>query len=1129
MGLEFIIEKYLQSPLLSQLGDFCVSNNSRIAIRGLFGSSPAFVVAALFRKSKSSHLVVMPDKESAAYFYNDVENILEEQDIKFFNKHVLFFPSSYKHPGNFEKIDNTSVLLRTETLNQWQKDSRNTIVVTYPDALFEKVMAPDFFEKKSIRFKRNEKISVDQVIELLAGLQFERTDFVIEPGQFAVRGGIIDVYSFSNDNPYRIELFGDEIESIRTFDTYTQLSVEMLDHVKIVPDARNQNIYNKRISLPEYLQSHVNVWFYDAPFTFEQIELVYPKAAEFLSYSNESGINPEVHEVFSDAATLKRLFLNHKIIEFGQHDLFADSPKIFHETKPQPSFNKNITLLLQQLENNAAQQVHNYIFSDTKSQSERIAQLLEDSHKSGNAQEALRCDILNHSIHQGFIDHALGICCFTDHEIFDRYHRFRLKENYNSKEAVTLKEIYNLQPGDYITHIDHGVGRYSGLEKIEVNGKLQEAIRLVYDNQDLLYVSIHSLHRISKYVGKEGIPPKLNKLGSAAWSNLKSKTKQHVKDIARELIKLYSERKASQGHAYPPDNYMQHELEASFIYQDTPDQVKVTADVKKDMETDCPMDRLVCGDVGFGKTEIAIRAAFKAVADSKQVAVLVPTTILAFQHFRTFSERLHEFPCKVEYLNRFKSAAQQKEVLKQVKEGKIDILIGTHRMLSKDVFFKNLGLLIIDEEQKFGVSSKEKIRTMKVNVDTLTLTATPIPRTLQFSLMGARDLSIINTPPPNRHPIQTELHVFNEASIRDAIQYEVSRGGQVFFVHNRIHNIQEIADLISKLVPGTRIAIGHGQMDGKTLEQIMLDFIEGQYDVLVSTTIVESGLDIPNANTIIINEAQNYGLSDLHQLRGRVGRNNRKAFCYLLGPPMSVLTEQARKRLKTIEEFSDLGSGFNIAMRDLDIRGAGDILGAQQSGFISEIGFEMYQKILDEALFELKQSEYSNSATELQNAEPIEFIKDCLIETDLEVLIPDHYISNISERLALYKELDNIEAEENLMAFEKMLTDRFGNVPPQTLELLDTIRLRRLAKKIGFEKIVLKEKLMKAYFIANQESGYFQSETFNLLLSFLKNNPGFCALKEVKGKLMLVITKIEEVKKALIKMQKIHASVADGL
>ncbi len=1111
-------------PSCAQIASLAsVNSNARMMLKGLTGSAKAFAIAAVYRQSVKNQLVVMPDKESAAYLCNDIENIFGEQDVKFFKKSVLFFPSSYKHPKNFEKIDNTNVLLRTEVLNKLQTGKKHLIIVTYPDALLEKVVSQSFFEKNTLRLKMGEKISVDAITEMLTDFQFERVDFVVEPGQFAVRGGIIDVYSYSNENPYRIELFGDEIESIRTFEPSSQLSVEKLNHVKIVPNSQNSEIISTKVSLPEYLRNEVALWFEDAGYTFEHIDMLYQKAAEYLSYSNDKGINPEVHELFLNSEALRKQVLNYPLIEFGTHYVFQTTHTFTFDTAPQPSFNKNFDLLIAQLAENTQQGYTNFIFSDSKSQSERIRSIIDDILKTRKATLKPDFTIVNTSLHEGFMDKELKLCCFTDHQIFDRYHRFRLRDNYSSREAATLKEIYNLQPGDYITHIDHGVGRYAGLEKIEVNGKFQEAIKLVYDNQDLLYVSIHSLHRVSKYVSKEGTPPALNRLGSNAWNKLKSKTKDRVKDIAKDLIKLYAERRAAHGHAFPPDNYMQHELEASFIYQDTPDQIKSTADVKRDMEAEFPMDRLICGDVGFGKTEVAIRAAFKAVNDGKQVAVLVPTTILAFQHFKTFSDRLAELPVKVSYINRFRSSKQQTEILKELKEGKIDILIGTHRLISKDVQYKDLGLLIIDEEQKFGVATKERLRHLKVNVDTLTLTATPIPRTLQFSLMGARDLSIIATPPPNRYPIQTELHAFNEVSIRDAIMYELSRGGQVFFVHNRILNIHDIATLIQKLCPGTRVGIGHGQLEGHELEKIMLDFIDGQFDVLVCTTIIESGLDIPNVNTIIINEAQNYGLSDLHQLRGRVGRTNKKAFCYLLAPPMSVLTDDARKRLKTIEEFSELGSGFNIAMRDLDIRGAGNILGAEQSGFISEIGFEMYQKILDEALFELKQHEFKDLYTKLQ-PEIMSYVKDCQIETDLEVLIPDRYVSNISERLVLYKELDSITTEDRLLTYQNMLIDRFGPVPAQTQELMNSLRLRWIANGLGIEKIVLKDHLLKCYFVTNPESSYYQSDIFSAILTFVKEHPRFCTLKESNNKLMMVISNVRRVSDGLQELGKVRST-----
>ena len=1123
MLLKELLSGYKDDQQVAALAQLTANDDgAALHINGLNGSAKAFVIAAVFRQSEKTQCVVMPDKESAAYLYNDLENILEEQDVKLFKKNILFFPSSYRHPKNFSKIDNTSVLLRTEVLNKLQKGRKKLVVVTYPDALMEKVASQGFFEKNTLRIKTGDKLSIDFLREIMVEYRFEYVDFVSEPGQYAVRGGIIDVYSFSNENPYRIELMGDEVDSIRTFDPSTQLSLEKIEHIKVVPDSNDSVLVRKKVDFPEYIKGSAAFWFEDAGFAFGQLEMLYPLASEHCRATKDAdGIGPDAMEIFSDADSLKKLIPSFPRIEFGKHHFFETRQTIEFTTYPQPSFNKNFELLINQLSENTKNNISNFIFSDSKSQSERISAIIEDIRKSRKQDVDFSVEIINTSIHEGFTDTERKICCFTDHQIFDRYHRFRLKDNYSAREAVTLKEIYNLSPGDYITHIDHGVGRYAGLEKIEVNGKQQEAIKLVYDNQDLLYVSIHSLHRISKFVGKDGTPPTLNRLGSNAWNKLKAKTKDRVKDIAKDLIKLYAQRRASSGHAYPPDNFMQHELEASFIYQDTPDQVKSTTDVKKDMEADFPMDRLICGDVGFGKTEVAVRAAFKAVCDSKQVAVLVPTTILALQHFKTFSDRLAEFPCKVEYINRFRSAKKQKEILKDLEEGRLDILIGTHRLISKDVKYKNLGLLVIDEEQKFGVATKEKLRQLKVNVDTLTLTATPIPRTLQFSLMGARDLSIISTPPPNRYPIHTELHVFNEVSIRDAIMYEVSRGGQVFFVHNRIHNINDIAELIQRLCPGIRITTGHGQMDGSVLEQTMLDFIDGQFDVLVSTTIIESGLDIPNVNTIIINEAQNYGLSDLHQLRGRVGRTNKKAFCYLLAPPLSVLTDDARKRLKTIEEFSELGSGFNIAMRDLDIRGAGNILGAEQSGFISEIGFEMYQKILDEALFELKQKDFKELYSEEQISKQ-EFVKDCQIETDLEVLIPDTYVSIVSERLALYKELDSIADEENLLMFQNRLIDRFGPVPVQIQELMNTVRLRWLAAQSGIERIVMKNGEMKAYFISNPESDYYQSEVFTHIINFVKEHPRFCKLREANNKLILVISNVSSVAEALSKVSQMQ-------
>ncbi len=1084
----------------------------RIRLQGLVGSSLSFLNAALYEQFPNHHVVVLPDKETAAYFLNDLESIYGEKEQNFHKKKILFFPTSYKRSYNIESQDNTSILLRTEVLKRLGTSTRKTIIVTYPEAMTEKVVRKAYLTKNTIRVKVGEKLSHDFVADVLIDSDFERADFVYEPGQFALRGGIIDVFSYTNDYPYRIEFFGDEVESIRSFNPNDQLSIDKLDHISIVPNIQDRRIVEKRESVLSFIPENTVLWFDDLGFTIDRIGFEYDRAREATAGEEGLEIKLTADELYIDADTFKRDVLNFTTIEFGSQSYFTGSEVFKFDTAPQPSFNKNFDILIGNLTDNTKKGIQNLIFSENPNQLKRLYAIFDDVLVNKGIRRQFDFDTVPLSLHQGFVDHDHKIACYTDHQIFERYHKFHLKEKFSGSQALTLKELYNLQPGDYVTHIDHGVGRFDGLEKIETNGRMQEAIRLIYKDGDLLYISIHSLHRISKYVGKEGTTPSMNRLGTNAWNKLKEKTKKKVKDIAKELIKLYAERKASEGFAYAPDTYLQHELEASFIYEDTPDQLKATNDVKKDMEEKHPMDRLVCGDVGFGKTEVAIRAAFKAVTDSKQVGVLVPTTILALQHYKTFSERLAEFPCRVEYINRFKSAKQQTQIKKDLKEGKIDILIGTHRLISKDIDFKELGLLIIDEEQKFGVAAKERLKQMKVNVDTLTLTATPIPRTLQFSLMGARDLSVINTPPPNRYPILTELRSFGEDVIRDAINYEIDRGGQVFFVHNRVQNIEEVANMIRKFCPDVSVAIGHGQMDGHKLEKIMLDFIDGKYDVLLATTIIESGLDIPNVNTIIINDAQNYGLSDLHQLRGRVGRSNRKAFCYLLSPPLSVLTPEARKRLKAIEEFSELGSGFNIAMRDLDIRGAGNILGAEQSGFISEIGFEMYHKILDEAVMELKETEFKDLyKEEIQK----DFVRDCQIETDLALLIPDDYVTNITERLSLYKELDNIEEEVELQRFRLRLIDRFGPVPPQTEELINAIRLRWLGREIGFEKILMKLEKLTGYFISNQESAYYQSEKFTNVLRFVQQNPTLCRMKEGKDRLTLTFLKIQTVSRAI--------------
>lgn len=1121
MNPDELIRKFSDSASLRSLHNHIASNKKHIQVIGTIGSGQAFAITSLFiDKGKQQHLYILPDKEQAAYMYNDIESLLNETKLELNQKKVLFYPTSYSKHYEPEKVDRGYQLSRTEVLKRTMSGDKKTIIVTYPEALAERVITKKYLSKNLMKLRVGEEVSLDFITDLLFELEFEHTDFVSEPGQFAIRGGIVDVYSFSNEHPYRIEFIGDEVESIRAFDPSTQLSVQHLNRITLLPNVQSRKIEEKRVDFLEYIPTTTILWFDNIELSLDQIDKEYNKALygfEKLENKDES-VTPDL--LFTTSKNIRSLLDNFLTIEFSGRSQFTDAEQIVFDQKPQPSFNKNFELLIKDIANRASEGYRCFIFSNNKKQVERLYAIFEDLQDARNDKEKISFTPVYHSLSNGFIDNELKLLCYTDHQIFNRYNRFRLREGFSNKEVISIKELYDLNPGDYITHIDHGVGKFDGLQIIDNNGKKQEAIRLIYKNSDILYISIHSLHRISKYVGKEGTPPVLNKLGSKAWNTLKNKTKTRVKDIARDLIKLYAKRKDSKGIQYSPDTYLQDELEASFIYEDTPDQLKATIDTKQDMEAEYPMDRLICGDVGFGKTEIAIRAAFKAVCDSKQVAVLVPTTILAIQHFKTFAQRLGEFPVTVDYINRFKSAKKQKETLNRLKEGKIDILIGTHRLLSKDIVFKDLGLFIIDEEQKFGVAAKEKLKQFRAEVDTLTLTATPIPRTLQFSLMGARDLSIINTAPPNRHPIQTQIRSFGAEIIRDAITYEISRGGQVFFVHNRVQNILDVHDMLLKFVPGIRIGIGHGQMDGVTLEKVMIDFIDGDYDVLLATTIIESGLDIPNANTIIINDAQNYGLSDLHQLRGRVGRSNKQAFCYLLSPPLSTLTSVARKRLKAIEEHADLGSGFNIAMRDLDIRGAGNILGAEQSGFISDIGYEMYQKILDEAIMELKESEFADLYNSDKLAE--DFVKDCQIETDLEIRIPDDYIANITERLSLYKELDNLKDETSLQEFCNSLIDRFGPIPKETKSLIDIVRLRWLARTTGFVKLNLKNNRMTGYFPGSHDSPFFQSENFGKVLEFIKINPTAAVMKEIKGSLTLRFQHITTVDKAISLLQQIN-------
>jgi transcription-repair coupling factor (superfamily II helicase) len=1110
-----LLHSYQTHPKLAELHTLLSSPAKHLKITGLIGSSTALTAAGIFEETgKQQHIIVMPDKEQAAYFYNDLESIFEETGMDVNRKKVLFYPTSYKRPYEPEKLDRSYQLSRTEVLKRFMTGDRKTVIVTYPEALTERVITKNYLSKNIMKLKQGEKVSFEFVSDLLMEFEFESVEFVAEPGQFAIRGGIVDVFSFSNDHPYRIEFFGDMVESIRTFDPVSQLSIQHMNRISLLPNVQDRKIEEKRVSFLDYMPPKTICWVHDISFTKERIDKEFKKATETYTRFGKELQQAAPSVLFTHGDQFIDQLEHFKTIEFGHANYYKTSHVVHFNQRPQPAFNKKFDLLINDLVEKSGEGYTNYILSDNAKQTERLYAIFEDIQKDHPESGRAHFTSLTMSLSSGFIDHDVKLLCYTDHQIFERYHKFHLREGFGRKESLSIKELYDLKQGDYITHIDHGVGQFDGLQIIDNDGKKQEAIRLIYKNNDLLYISIHSLHRISKYVGKDGTPPVLNKLGSNAWNNLKAKTKKRVKDIARDLIKLYAERKASKGFEFMPDTYLQNELEASFIYEDTPDQLKSTLDVKKDMEAPSPMDRLVCGDVGFGKTEVAIRAAFKAVTDSKQVAVLVPTTILALQHYKTFSERLSDFPVTVDYINRFKSTKKQKETLQRLKEGKLDILIGTHRLLSKDIEFSHLGLFIIDEEQKFGVSAKEKLRQLRANIDTLTLTATPIPRTLQFSLMGARDLSIINTPPPNRYPVQTQLRSFGEEVIIDAIVYEVSRGGQVFFVHNRVQNIMEVYDMLKRFVPGVRIGVAHGQMEGAKLEQIMVDFIDGDYDVLLATTIIESGLDIPNANTIIINDAQNYGLSDLHQLRGRVGRSNKKAFCYLLSPPLSTLTSEARKRLEAISEFADLGSGFNIAMRDLDIRGAGNILGAEQSGFISEIGIEMYQKILDEAIAELKETEFKDLFTEEQLKKA--HASECQLETDLELLIPEHYVVSVQERLNLYKELDNIETEAELEAFEKNLVDRFGPLPEEASELIQTLRLRWAAKALGIEKLVLKFGYMSGTFTGNQDAPYFQSETFGKVLQFIQNHPNDVVLKEKKGKLSLRFDGVRSVKSGII-------------
>jgi transcription-repair coupling factor (superfamily II helicase) len=1107
-----ILDKYSQSTKVKQILTALEQRENKIQVKGLTGSSLSFVIDPVFRQSELPLLLIFKDKEEAAYYLNDLEQLTGDKD-------VLFYPGSYRRPYQIEETDNANVLLRAEVLNRINSRKKPAIIVSYPEALFEKVVTRKELDKNTLKVAVGDQVSIDFINEVLFEYEFRRVDFVTEPGEFSVRGGIVDVFSYSNDNPYRIEFFGNEVDSIRTFDVGTQLSLEIKKKITVIPNVENKFLQEKRESFLEYINEKTVLFIQNTEGLLSQLDLLYSKAIDAFDKLSKDIKHATPEELFLNQQSFLKKALDFTVVELGSKPVFKTKLEFEYHIQPQPSFNKQFDLLLNNLNDNHANGYKNYLFCSNEAQAKRFHDIFESLDEENHENIRKQYKTVVFPLYEGFIDEENQIACYTDHQIFERYHKFSIKNGYSKKQTITLKELTSLSVGDYVTHIDHGIGKFGGLQKIQVEGKTQEAIKLVYADNDIVYVSIHSLHKISKYNGKDGAPPKIYKLGSNAWKVLKQKTKARVKHIAFNLIQLYAKRRLEKGFQYAPDSYMQAELESSFIYEDTPDQITATRDVKADMESERPMDRLVCGDVGFGKTEVAIRAAFKAVDNGKQVAILVPTTILAFQHFKTFNERLKDMPVTIGYINRFRTAKQKSDTLKALADGKLDIIIGTHQLTSKNVVFKNLGLLIVDEEQKFGVNVKDKLKTIAQNVDTLTLTATPIPRTLQFSLMAARDLSVITTPPPNRYPIESQVVGFNEEIIRDAISYEVERGGQVYFINNRIENIKEVAGMIQRLVPGAKVGVGHGQMDGKKLEELMLAFMNGVFDVLVATTIIESGLDVPNANTIFINNANNFGLSDLHQMRGRVGRSNKKAFCYFITPPYSAMTEDARKRIQALEQFSDLGSGFNIAMKDLEIRGAGDLLGGEQSGFINEIGFETYQKIMNEAIDELKENEFKDLYEEVDGpAAPKEYVKDIQIDTDFELLFPDEYINNITERLNLYNELSGIKEEEQLIAFEKKLIDRFGPLPKQAQALMTSMRIKWLATKMGLEKLVLKQGKMVGYFVSDQQSDYYQSGAFHKVLQFVQKHPSLSRMKEKQTKsglrLLLTYENVKSLKKA---------------
>ena len=1144
MKIQDLLKIYAQSPQVKALGDTLKKKSVKtVFLEGLMCSSAPVVFSAIMEKGASkgvskgeplTTLFVMQDGDDAGYFYHDLVQMLGEE-------RVLFFPSSYRRAIKYGQRDAANEILRTEVLARLSnQNSQLSIVncqlfiVSYPEALAELVVSKKQLSDKTLVLRKGEAISVDDVTDFLRELGFHEVDYVYEPGQFALRGSILDIYSFSSELPFRIDLFGDDIDSIRTFEVDTQLSKSMREQVEIVPEL---SVVEEKMPLLSFLPDDVLLVAKDFQYVQDVVERTYQEgfSQQALTERLESATEMEEKEVRMEMQREMQLVSGAQFssdiqrfrrVEMGSRPSFTPDATLSFQIAPQPQFHKNFELLQQSLEQYLADGYQLYILADSGKQLERLKDIFAEmgADVGGGTSNHISFEPIQKTLHAGFVDSDRRLCVFTDHQIFDRFHKYNLRSDKarGGKVALTLKEIQQFEPGDYVVHIDHGIGRFGGLVRMPQGDGYQEMIKIQYDGGGTIYVSIHSLYKVSKYKAQDGgDPPRLSHLGTGQWERMKERTKQKLKDIARDLIQLYAARRKQKGFAFSPDSFLQHELEAGFLYEDTPDQLKATNDVKADMEQARPMDRLVCGDVGFGKTEVAVRAAFKAACDSKQVAVLVPTTVLAYQHFHTFSGRLKDLPVRVEYLSRARSAKQTTAILKDLAEGKIDILIGTHKLIGKSVKFKDLGLLIIDEEQKFGVSTKEKLRQMKTNVDTLTMSATPIPRTLQFSLVGARDLSIIQTPPPNRYPIQTEIHTFGAEIIADAINFEMSRNGQVYFVNPRINDLKRIKEMIQKYVPDARIAVGHGQMKPEELEKIIFDFQNYDYDVLLSTTIVENGIDIPNANTIIINGAHHFGLSDLHQMRGRVGRGNRKAFCYLLAPPLAALPVESRRRLEALEQFSDLGSGIHIAMQDLDIRGAGNLLGAEQSGFIADLGYETYVKILNQAVVELRNEDVERGTLNVERriSDSGDFVADCTLESDLEMYFPDQYVPSDSERMLLYRELDGLQTDEQLAAYGKRLVDRFGPTPEVGAELMRVVPLRRMGKSLGCEKVVLKQGRMTLFFVSNADSPFYRSEAFDRILSFVAQNPRRCNFREVNGKRSMVIANIPTVASAVELLQ----------